>query len=164
MKKITINIVNLLITIILSLLQSCSIETYSTKKLAADQEILIYINNNELDVKPEMSGLVFVPLKNGDGNFPCDGDKVAFHYKGYYLNGEQFDTSYDKSYPLIVELGKNMIIKGLEDSLKFMDKGAKAKVIIPFYLAYNDMENAPVPPYSNLIFEIELIDFTPSNK
>ena len=57
-----------------------------------------------------------------------------------------------------------MIIKGLEETLMLMDKGSKAKVIIPFYLAYNDMEDAPVPPYSNLIFEIELIDFTSSNK
>ena len=45
-----------------------------------------------------------------------------------------------------------------------MNKGAKAKVIIPFYLAYNDMENALVPPYSNLIFELELIDFTKVKK
>ena len=70
-----------------------------------------------------------------------------------------FDSSYDKSYPLIVEIGNGMIINGLEESLLLMNKGAKAKVIIPFYLAYNDMENAPVPPYSNLIFELEMIDF-----
>ena len=39
-----------------------------------------------------------------------------------------------------------------------MDKGAKAKVVLPFYLAYDDMQGAPVPPYSNLVFELELID------
>ena len=57
-----------------------------------------------------------------------------------------------------------MIIKGLEEALRLMNKGSKAKVLIPFYLAYEDKEYAPVPPYSNLIFEIELIDFTSINK
>ena len=123
----------------------------------------MYINDNSLNVKPNSSGLVFIPIREGDGISPQDGDKVAFHYVGYYLNGEQFDSSYEKSYPLVVELGNSMIIKGLEEALRMMDKGSKAIVIMPFYLAYNDMENAPVPPYSNLIFEIELMDFT-SNK
>ncbi len=162
--KLLLKYINLILIIItLLVFESCSIETYVTKKIAADEDILLYINDNSLNVKPNSSGLVFIPIREGDGISPQDGDKVAFHYVGYYLNGEQFDTSYEKSYPLIVELGNNMIIKGLEEALRLMDKGSKAKVIIPFYLAYNDMENAPVPPYSNLIFEIELMDFT-SNK
>ena len=144
----------------LSFNMSCTIESYATKKIAADHEIQLYINNNDVNVKPNSSGLVFIPIRKGDGISPQDGDKVAFHYTGYYFNGAVFDTSYDKSYPLVVELGNGMIIKGLEEALKLMDKNSKAKVIIPFYLAYNDMENAPVPPYSNLIFEIELLDFT----
>ncbi len=154
----------MLIINILSLFISCSIETYSTKKISADNEILLYIENNGLNVKPNHSGLVFIPLADGNGDSPQDGDKVAFHYTGYYLDGKVFDTSYDQQYPLIVELGSGLMIKGLEESLKMMNKSSKAKVIVPFYLAYNDMENAPVPPFSNLIFELELIDFTPVEK
>lgn len=140
--------------------QSCSIETYSTRKSIANETILKYLFDNDLDIEPNSSGIVFIKIKEGVGECPKDGDKVAFHYTGSYLDGEVFETSNDKPYPLIVELGNGMIIKGLEESLKMMNKGAKAKVIIPFYLAYNDMENAPVPPYSNLVFELELIDFT----
>lgn len=154
----------MLIIIMLLVSKSCSIETYATKKIEADEDILLYMTDNDLDVKPNSSGLVFIPIREGDGISPQDGDKVAFHYVGYYLNGEQFDSSYEKSYPLLVELGNNMIIKGLEEALRLMNKGSKAKVLIPFYLAYEDKEYAPVPPYSNLIFEIELIDFTSINK
>lgn len=162
--KLLLKYINLILIIItLLVFESCLIETYATKKIAADEDILLYINDNSLNVKPNSSGLVFIPIREGDGISPQDGDKVAFHYVGYYLNGEQFDSSYEKSYPLVVELGNSMIIKGLEEALRMMDKGSKAIVIMPFYLAYNDMENAPVPPYSNLIFEIELMDFT-SNK
>ena len=143
----------------LIVMTSCSLETYTTRKNNANQEILSYLIENKIDTKQNSSGLVYIPINPGEGDTPQLGDKVAFHYKGYYLNGEVFDSSYDKSYPLIVEIGNGMIINGLEESLLLMNKGAKAKVIIPFYLAYNDMENAPVPPYSNLIFELEMIDF-----
>jgi FKBP-type peptidyl-prolyl cis-trans isomerase len=139
-------------------LHSCSIESYSTKKFNANNEILSYLNDNGHIVLPDSLGLVYIPLKQGNGVFPKDNDVVAFHYVGYYLNGEVFDSSYDKSRPLIVQLGDNQLIKGLEYSLLKMDKGAKSKVIIPFYLAYDNMVNGPVPPYSNLIFELELID------
>ena len=153
-----------LLFVVTLVVTSCSLETYATRKNDANQEILTYLVENEIDAIPNPSGLVCIPLCDGEGNAPEIGDKVAFHYTGYYLNGEVFDSSYGKPYPLIVELGNALIIKGLEEAILSMNKGAKAKVIIPFYLAYNDMENAPVPPYSNLIFELELIDFTKVKK
>ncbi len=149
-----------LLVFILIVMTSCSIESYATRKNDADQEILSYLADNNIDVKPNLSGLVYIPIKEGKGETPQLGDKVAFHYKGYFLNGEVFDSSYEKSYPLIIELGNDMIIKGLEETLLLMNKGAQSMVVIPFYMAYNDMENAPVPPYSNLIFEVEMLDFT----
>ena len=145
------------IILIASILSSCSIESYSTKKIVANNEILSYLSNDGCAVLPDSLGLVYIPLKQGNGVCPKSNDVVAFHYTGYYLNGDVFDTSYGKSRPLIVQLGDNQLIKGLEYALLKMDKGAKAKVIIPFYLAYGNMENGPVPPYSNLVFELELI-------
>lgn len=159
MKQMSVKIVFVLfITLIISVLFSCSIENYATKKLTANKEILMYLNDNNLSVSPDSLGLVYIPIKRGNNVFPKEKDIVAFHYIGYYLNGEVFDSSYDKSRPLIVQLGESQMIKGLEYSILKMDKGAKAKVIIPFYLAYDNMENGPVPAYSNLVFELELID------
>ncbi len=146
------------IILVISAFCSCSIETYSTKKFEANKEILSYVTANGYEVLPDSLGLVYISLKQGNGVFPKDNDVVAFHYVGYYLNGEIFDSSYGKSRPLIVQLGENQLIKGLEYSLLKMDKGAKSKLIIPFYLAYDNMPDGPVPPYSNLVFELELID------
>ena len=148
----------LTLILIVSIFCSCSIENYSTKKLAANNEILSYVNNRGYSVEPDSLVLAFIPIKQGNGVFPKDNDLVAFHYVGYYLNGEIFDSSYDKSRPLVVRLGENKLIKGLEYSLLKMDKGSRSKVVIPFYLAYDNMVNGPVPPYSNLVFELELID------
>ena len=159
MKQIGIKILYVLTIVFITIvLYSCSIESYSTKKYAANNEILSYLNDNGYMVLPDSLGLVYIPVKQGNNVFPKDNDIVAFHYVGYYLNGEVFDSSFEKSRPLIVKLGDGLLIKGLEYSLLKMDKGAKSKVIIPFYLAYDNMENAPVPPYSNLIFELEMID------
>lgn len=159
MKLIRYNFFIGLMLLVIMFVSSCSIETYATKKDDANQEILSYILDNNIDATPKNSGLVFIPISNGEGDCPNSKASVAFHYKGYYMNGDVFDSSYDKSYPLVVQLGNNTIIKGLEEALMMMNKGSKAMVIIPFYLAYNDREFAPVPPYSNLIFELELIDF-----
>ena len=159
MKLLSAKIVSFFCMIlIVSVLYSCSIEIYTTRKFSADSEIISYLNNNGYDVSPDSLGLVYIPLKQGNNVYPEKDDVVAFHYVGYYLNGDVFDSSYGKSRPLIVKLGDNQLIKGLEYSLLKMDKGSKSKVIIPFYMAYGNMENGPVPPYSNLIFELELID------
>lgn len=146
------------VVLIMTVFFSCSIETYSTRRLAADNEIASFIKGEGYGVSADDTGLVYVQLLKGNGQYPEKGDKVAFHYVGTYLDGEKFDSSYDKSYPLIVELGCGQLIAGLEEALMKMDKGAKSKVVIPFYLAYGNMQNAPVPPYSNLVFELELLD------
>lgn len=163
MKIKDINIIFVLLLMFL-FFTSCSMQTMATIKADADNDIKTYMEQNEINVAPNQSGLVYIPVKEGYGDCPQIGDKVAFHYTGYYFNGEVFDSSYDRALPLIVQLGNDMIIRGMEESLLMMKKGSKAKILVPFYLAYNDMENAPVPPYSNLIFEIELIDFTKMQK
>lgn len=159
MKIKNINIIILLLLMPL-FITSCSVQTMATMQADADNDIKTYMEQNVINVAPNQSGLVFISLKEGNGDTPQIGDKVAFHYTGYYFDGEMFDSSYDRTLPLVVQLGNDMIIKGMEEALLMMKKGSKAKILVPFYLAYNDMENAPVPPYSNLIFEIELIDFT----
>lgn len=137
---------------------SCSIDNYHTRKMYADNQVQLYIAENQYNVSADSLGFAYIPISEGNGVFPQNGDVIAFHYIGYYLDGKVFDSSYDRSYPLIVKLGEDQLIKGLEYAIMKMDKGAKSKVVIPFYLAYDDMENAPVPPFSNLVFELELLD------
>ena len=133
-------------------LLSCSLESYASKKIAADNEILSYMSDNNIDKQKNSSGLVYIPLKQGDGDNANLGDKVAFHYIGYYLNGEIFDSSYKRSYPLIVELGSGDLIKGMEEALLQMNKGAKSKIILPFYLFLNYTPHQINLQYISLLF------------
>ena len=93
MKLIRYNFFIGLMLLVIMFVSSCSIETYATKKDDANQEILTYILDNNIDATPKNSGLVFIPISNGEGDCPNSKASVAFHYKGYYMNGDVFDSS-----------------------------------------------------------------------
>lgn len=142
---------------------SCSFETAATHRMDAELELASYIAENEIDVKPTASGLLFIKQRDGNGVTPLKDAKVAIHYIGMFLNGEVFDSSYDRGTPMVFQLSKNQVIKGLEEAVLMMDKGAKARIVVPYYLAYGDRRVGPVPSYSNLVFDIELIDCQGTN-
>jgi FKBP-type peptidyl-prolyl cis-trans isomerase len=106
------------------------------------------------------SGVQYVILKNATGPKPKASDEVTVHYKGTLLNGKQFDSSYDRNEPITLELDK--VIPGWTEGVQQMPVGSKFKFFIPYKSGYGEQgagEN--IPPYSTLIFEIELLKITP---
>lgn len=102
------------------------------------------------------SGMQYKVLKEGDGPSPSETDKVTVHYRGTFLNGEEFDSSYKRGNPATFPvLG---VIKGWTEALQMMHVGDKWMLFIPYNLAYGEAGKAPkIPPYSSLIFEVELL-------
>jgi FKBP-type peptidyl-prolyl cis-trans isomerase len=100
----------------------------------------------------------------GKGKSPKVGDTVKVHYTGWLTNGRQFDTSRDgDGKPLEWTLGK--FIKGWNEALQTMKVGGKRKLVIPSKLAYGPSGFAPdIPPNATLVFEMELVGFTPAAK
>ena len=74
---------SLVIILLIGILSSCYIESYSTKKISADTEILSYVKNNGYEVVPDSLGLVYIPLRQGNGVSPQSNNLVAFHYVGF---------------------------------------------------------------------------------
>ncbi|MGN0032836.1 MAG: FKBP-type peptidyl-prolyl cis-trans isomerase [Candidatus Limimorpha sp.] len=138
---------------------SCSFETAVTHRNEANIEFLTYLSDNNIEQTPTESGLVFINVREGNGDCPKIGSKVAVHYTGYFLDGEKFDSSYSRNCPLVFTIGSGMVIKGLEEAVMLMKRDGQAKAVVPFYLAYGDSNFGPVPSYSNLVFDLELIDF-----
>jgi len=101
------------------------------------------------------SGLQYMVLKAGTGEKPKPTDKVKTHYHGTLLDGTVFDSSVDRGQP--ISFGVNQVIKGWTEALQLMPVGAKWKLFIPYNLAYGDRSAGKIPPYSTLIFEVELI-------
>ncbi len=107
-------------------------------------------------VKVTESGIQYEVLKAADGEKPVATDTVKVHYKGTFLNGDTFDSSYDRGQPAVFPL--NRVIKGWTEGVQLMSVGAKYKFTIPADLAYGAMGNPPrIPGNSVLQFEIELL-------
>lgn len=115
-----------------------------------------YITENNITTEPTASGLYYIETIKGSGDFAETGDLVRVHYKGSLLDGEIFDSSYDRGEPSEFTLG--FLIQGWNEGLTYMKQGGKATLIIPSFLGYGSTGSGDkIPGYSTLIFEIELI-------
>jgi peptidylprolyl isomerase len=92
------------------------------------------------------------------GKKPKMGDKLKVHYTGYFKDGKIFDSSVERNSPIEFPIGKGMVIKGWDEGLMLLHEGEKAKLIIPFHLAYGENGRGPIPPQSDLIFDVELLE------
>jgi FKBP-type peptidyl-prolyl cis-trans isomerase len=117
-----------------------------------------FLENNKKDpaVKTTASGLQYLVITPGAGPKPVATDTVLVNYSGKLLNGKQFDSSYDRNEPL--SLSQNRVRPGWTEGMQLMSKGAKYKFFIPYNLAYGERgAGQDIPPYSTLVFEIELL-------
>lgn len=102
-------------------------------------------------------GLYYEVLQEGDGIKPAADSEVLVHYKGSLTDGKEFDSSYKRGEPASLSLSS--VIKGWQLGIPLMSVGAKYKLYIPSDLGYGERgAGANIPPFSALIFEIELID------
>ena len=113
-------------------------------------------NQKKAGVVTLPSGLQYEIIKAGTGVKPVSTDEVTVHYKGTLTNGQQFDSSYDRGEPTTFIL--NQVIPGWTEGVQQMPVGSKYRFFIPYSLAYAERgAGKDIPPYSTLIFEIELI-------
>lgn len=130
-------------------------KTLAVKKLALANAYLEK-NKKKKNVKVSKSGLQYEVLKKGKGSKPKITDKVEVHYHGTLIDGRIFDSSVNRG--RTATFAVNRVIKGWQEILPMMKKGAKWRVTIPPGLAYGENGPPNIGPNAALIFEIELID------
>ncbi len=113
-------------------------------------------NKLKAGVVTTSSGLQYIVLAEGSGGAPKASDKVKVHYRGTFLNGEEFDSSIRRGQPAV--FGVNQVIKGWTEALQLMKPGSKFKLFIPSELGYGPIGNSAIGPNEMLIFEVELIE------
>ncbi|MEM9917528.1 MAG: FKBP-type peptidyl-prolyl cis-trans isomerase [Bacteroidota bacterium] len=122
-------------------------------------QILKYALSNKLDVRSTESGLYYFIEKQGtEGRKVSKEDIILAHYEGSLLDGKVFDSSYKRNQPFEFRLGR--VIKGWNEGIPLLDKGAKGVFLIPSEMAYGKRgAGKDIPPNSVLRFDIELIDY-----
>jgi len=145
--------------------QECSVivQTYmqeaNEKKTAAMRvggETFLAENKTKEGVKVTESGLQYKVLKSGTGKMPTANDEVTVHYAGTLIDGTEFDSSIKRGQP--ATFGVSEVITAWTEALQLMQEGDKWIIFVPSELGYGERgAGGQIPPYSALIFELELI-------
>lgn len=101
------------------------------------------------------SGLQYKVLQQGDGAVPTATQKVKVNYEGHLVDGTEFDSSYRRGEPATFQV--NQVIKGWTEALCLMPAGSKWQLFIPQELGYGERAAGKIPPFSTLIFTVELL-------
>ena len=122
---------------------------------AKGEKFLAMIDEQE-GVKKTESGLRYKVVEEGSGASPGPDDVVVVHYRGQLVNGDVFDSSYDRGEP--AEFPVSGVIPGWTEGLQMMKEGAKYRLYIPPELAYGERGAPPrIGPNATLQFEVELL-------
>lgn len=132
----------------------------NTAAVIAEGEAYLADNGKREGVMITESGLQYEVITEGEGDSPNAVDTVKVHYKGTLINGEQFDSSYDRGEPASFPL--NRVIPGWTEGLQLMKPGAKYRFFIPSELAYGSRATGSIPAHSTLLFDVELLEVTPA--
>ncbi len=105
------------------------------------------------------SGLRYQFIHRGNGKKAEKGKKVAVHYKGQLVNGQEFDNSFKRKQPIEFALGVGQVIEGWDEGIQLLQVGDKARFVIPSHLGYGSRgAGGVIPPNAVLIFDVELMD------
>lgn len=127
---------------------------YYTQQLKTRNADFLKNYAKQKGVKSTPSGLLYKVIKEGDGAMPTDTSEVEVHYEGKLVDGTVFDSSYKRGETATFAV--NQVIKGWSEAVRLMKVGAEYEVCLPYEIAYGERGTRGIPPYSTLIFKIEL--------
>lgn len=128
-------------------------EYYNNVVYRTPSEAFIERNSTRSGIQVLPSGVQVKVEQQGEGEIPTMKDTVAYIYKGSYINGNMFESSRGEA----VETAVGSMMPGLAEVLTTYPVGTKCKVYLPWQRAYGEKGKKPVPPYSALVYDIEIV-------
>ena len=119
-------------------------------------EAFLAANAKKDSVETLPSGVQYKVLVKGSGDIPTATSKVKVNYEGRLIDGTVFDSSYERMRP--ATCGWKWVSKGWTEALTHMPVGSKWEIYIPQELGYGSREAGKIPPFSALVFTVELLD------
>jgi FKBP-type peptidyl-prolyl cis-trans isomerase len=148
--------------IALFLLLACSTPLLHAQRERLTPEEIEIVEKKWPGTKKTSTGIRYIVQREGSGESPKSGDRVAVLYVGTLLDGTKFDGRQDPADPLVFRVGRQEVIAGWEQILPVMKLNEKRLVIIPGELAYGSRGRAPlIGRNATLVFEMELVAINP---
>ncbi len=136
--------------------KSAEVMKEDARKNLEDGQAFLAKNRTAPGVRTLSDGLQYKVLTAGTGRMPRPTDRVVVNYKGTFIDGTEFDSSYRRGQPLTVPV--NGVIRGWSEALQLMPVGSKWQIFVPPQLAYGPQGAPPaIGPNETLIFEINLM-------
>jgi FKBP-type peptidyl-prolyl cis-trans isomerase FkpA len=126
-----------------------------------------FISAEKPGIKPLPSGIYYLNLRPGKGKKVELGDTLTLNYEGRFLNGKFFDSTVKRHQPFQFVYGTEwQVIKGLEQAIGMMREGERSLFILPSELGYGNTGSSTgvIPPFTSLIFEVEILKVSSPNK
>ena len=125
-----------------------------------DQQIEDLLSRYNWDMETTGTGLRYVIDDPGEGPKVKDGDKVTINYETRLITGDVVYSS-DEDGPLTFVVGKSDVIAGVQEGVRMLGEGGKARLVIPSHLGYGLIgDQDKIRQKATLIYEIEVIDYT----
>lgn len=102
------------------------------------------------------SGLIYLPLREGQGNSPVGSDSVKLHYRSTLVDGKEMDSSYKRGKP--DEAPLNEFLQCLTEGVQMMSPGGKARLVCPPEAGFGKEGSGIIPPDATLVFDVELLE------
>lgn len=109
------------------------------------------------------SGVLYRVLSAGNIDSPKRASRntpVSCHYEGSLSDGTVFDSSFQRGKPHTFK--PSQVIPGWTEVLQLMPEGAKWRVVLPADKAYGGRRAGKIPPFSVLVFELEVLEIDPA--
>ncbi|MBN2778904.1 MAG: FKBP-type peptidyl-prolyl cis-trans isomerase [Bacteroidales bacterium] len=116
-----------------------------------------YLKNANITVEPCESGMYYVEQYKGTGKNIKPGDVVSVNYTVKLVDGQVLETTYNRA-PMSFKYGEDQMIDAWNEGISKMNEGGRAMFICPSKIAYGAEGTSDIPPYSTLIFEVEVIN------
>ena len=126
----------------------------AAERNAAEEEAYLAENGAREGVITTESGLQYEVIEEGDGASPTRTDRARLHYRGTFVDGSEFDSSYEGD-PVVFNVGQ--LIPGFTEALELMSVGSHYRIVVPSAIAYGPDGSGSMEPNKLLIFEIELL-------
>jgi FKBP-type peptidyl-prolyl cis-trans isomerase FkpA len=132
---------------------SCSDKTDTSFEPETEQDIIHYIEDNNLNATRSNSGLYYVINNEGSGARPTSTSNITVDYKGYFLDGVVFDESNSNG----ISFRLNEVIQGWTEGITYFREGGNGILLVPYNLGYGESGRGSIPGGSVLIFDIRLL-------